>query len=471
MPVEGVTGSFRDPSGRVYLVDGRILRTVSPAFLPHFDFVWSTGLIDRLIADGRLLPARVINEEIPRLFPGGGVAALLEAPRLPFVSYPYEWPFTALKDAALLHLDVHLEALTRGVTLSDASSFNVQFQGPSPIFIDHLSFRQYQEGEVWSAHRQFCEQFLLPLLLRALFGLTHNAWFRGTLEGIPLDEFRRLLTWRHYLNRKLLTHVVMHAWLHRTGAGRESDIASAKAVSTALPLAVFRKVLEELRRWIATLQPAGASKTTWQNYAHTTTYATEETALKREFVREFIAARPPRQLWDFGCNTGDYSKVALEAGAEYVVGFDFDQGALEVCRRRAIEDSLRLQPLVFDVANPTPNQGWGEAERLGMRARSSADAILVLALIHHVAISKNIPFDQLLDWLLDLAPRGIIEFVPKTDPMVQRLLALREDIFPDYTLEYCRTQLERRARIVKTCEVSSSGRTLLWYEGAGPREQ
>lgn len=461
--LRAVPGSFRDPGGRVYEVDGRILRTVANRFAADFEFVESTGLYRKLVADEVLLPFERVNTEILGTV-SNDAKYLLDVPRLRFVSYPYEWPFPAIKAAALLHLDIHLASLEYGVTLTDASAYNIQFQGARPVFIDHLSFRRYRSGEIWAGHRQFCEQFLNPLLLRAFVGINHNAWYRGALEGISALDLYRCLKWRHLLSGNVLAHVVLQSYFQRSAENNRVKIEKENLPANALPLEAFRRVLKKMHAWINRLNPVNTEKTIWRNYAKTHSYSSQEVQQKKRFVVEFVKQSRPRLLWDLGCNTGDYSVCALEAGAEYVVGFDFDQGALERAFARAHERNLPLQTLLLDAANPTPNQGWKEQERSGLQARASADAILALAFIHHLAITQNIPLDQLLDWIIDLAPQGVLEFVPKSDPMVQVLLCLREDIFPDYTKENFLTQVGRKAVIVKSDTVSSSGRLLVWYE-------
>jgi ribosomal protein L11 methylase PrmA len=223
-------------------------------------------------------------------------------------------------------------------------------------------------------------------------------------------------------------------------------------------------MLQKLHQWINTLEPADSGKTLWQDYAKSHIYSSEEACLKRQFVVDFVSQVKPKLLWDLGCNIGEYSQAALEAGAKYAVGFESDQGALEACFSRAHQQNLPIHPLFTDMANPAPNQGWREQERQGLQSRAWADAVLALAFVHHLAIARNIPLDQVLDSIIDLAPRGVIEFVPKGDPMVQRLLRLREDIFPDYTREFFLTRIARKAEAVRTATVSSSGRLLVWYE-------
>jgi ribosomal protein L11 methylase PrmA len=461
--IHPLSGSFRDPSGRVYEINGQIFRTVSASFAAEFEFVESTGLLRRLIADNLLLPFEQADAgDLRARFPRD-IKHVLQIPRLRFVSYPYEWPFSALKAAALLHLEIQLTALEFGVTLTDASAYNIQFQGVRPVFIDHLSFRRYRPGEIWTGHRQFCEQFLNPLLLRALFGVPHNAWYRGTQEGIKAQELSRILKWRHHLRWNVLAHVVLQSFFQRSVESDNVKLDKETLSANALSLAAFQRVLKKLHSWISKLTPADSGKTVWQEYAKTHSYSSEEVERKKRFVSDFVRRETPKLIWDLGCNTGDYCVAALEAGAEYAVGFDYDQGAVELAFARAGEQNLAFLPLFFDAANPSPNQGWKEQERYGFQTRASADAVLALALIHHLAISRNVPLDQLLDWITGLAPRGVIEFVPKSDPMVQSLLRHREDIFSDYTKEAFLNYLDRNAKITNTEIVSSTGRLLVSY--------
>ncbi|MFO1305217.1 MAG: class I SAM-dependent methyltransferase [Burkholderiales bacterium] len=458
-PVVPVPGSFRDPSGRVYEAEGRILRTVAQAHAPDFEYVRSTGLLEDLAAQGLVLPFQQVDRDAL-----GSIAEharyVLHAPTLPFISFPYEWSFSALKAAALLHLQIQLAALDRGITLSDASAYNIQFTGPHPVFIDHLSFRRYTPGEIWTGHRQFCEQFLLPLLLQALFGVSHVHWYRGAIEGIPARDLNRLLRWRHYFSRNMLTHVLIPTLLQRTTVSL--DAAAIRSAGYFPPIS-FRRMLGRLQTWIAELEPAQSRRTTWTTYAQANSYHPQEATAKARFVRDFVIQTQPKLLWDLGCNTGDYSRIALEAGAGYAVGFDSDERALELGFAQARERRLAFQSVCMDAANPTPNQGWMEAERPGLRRRSSADAILALAFVHHLVIAGNIPFDQLLDWIVDLAPAGIIEFVPKSEPMVQRLLRSREDVFVSYDEAFFLAHLSRRCEIVKTVSLEPSGRLLAWF--------
>lgn len=454
-------GSFRDPGGRIYLIDDRVLRSVNPEAVEDFDYVQKSGVIENLESKGWIVASSFVDPAMLDA-PIDGAEYVLEHPKIPFISYPYEWSFLALKAAALLHLDIQLAALEFGVTLSDASAYNIQFIGAKPIFIDRLSFVQYHEGETWTAHRQFCEQFLNPLLLRALSGVPHNGWYRGLQEGIPTDFLKQVIPFRKKLSFNVLTHVMLQSALQASVG--QNGAALQKNMSGALfPRKSYRHMLQKLRDWIGGLNPADTGKSTWHDYAGDNSYSAEEASLKRRFIADFVARTKPQMIWDLGCNTGDYSIAALEAGATYAVGFDFDVGALELGYDRATKQDLAFLPLFLDAGNPSANQGWAERERRGMMARASADAVFALAFVHHMAITKNIPLDQLVEWIVGFAPAGIIEFVPKQDPMVQELLRFRKDCFPDYTEENFLNCLRARAEIENSETISSAGRLLVSY--------
>jgi len=454
-------GSYRDPSGTVYSAGGDVYRSVSALAIDNFETVWASGYLQDLIAKGWLVGAdRVESSEVGA---AADAPALLRHPRLSFISYPYEWGFEALKSAALLHLDIQLNALDRDIALTDASAYNIQFAGCRPIFIDHLSFQPYREGEFWIGHRQFLEQFLNPLLLRALLGVSHNGWYRGTLEGIPTSDLNCLLPLSRKISFNVLSQVTLPARLQ--SRARTASKESLQRLSNArLPKSSYRGLLTRLRSWIVGLSPRQTGHTTWQRYEDFHTYGTEELEAKRRFVIDFASRAKPSQIWDLGCNTGEFSELALESGAAEAIGFDFDQGSLDLAFTRGRDRSLNFLPLFLDAANPTPAQGWAGVERKDLTSRGHPDSLLALAFIHHLAIGRNVPLANAVDWLIGLAPRGVIEFVPKSDSMVQTMLRLRKDIFPSYTEECFLRALSQCARVVKRETITQSGRLLVWFE-------
>jgi ribosomal protein L11 methylase PrmA len=456
-------GSFRDPSGRVVQHNRRILRAIFEAGAPNYEAARDAGVIARAIERGRLLAAELVA-------PDGldqvvvGAKHWLEHPRLDLISYPYEWTFSALKAAALFHLDFQVELLADGFTLSDATAYNVQFRGTKPVFIDHLSIIPYAESEGWVGQRQFGMQFLSPLFLWAKRGIAPHAWYRGSVEGIPPEDLVKLLGWRDRLSFTVLAHIVGPAMVARR---RVAEGLHAKPPRKA-KLSKDRLVamLCGLRDYIAQLSLPG-EKTIWDDYADNNSYDAERRAAKHEFVGKAVAGVAPRLLFDIGCNSGDFSQTALDYGAESVAGFDFDFGALERAFSRFDKMGAPVLPLWLDATNPSPSQGWANAERASLQDRSDADMVLALAVIHHLAIAKNVPLDMAVDWLMGLAPAGVIEFPSKADPMVQQLLKNRPDIFPDYTEEAFLAHVGARGAITRQERLGETGRLIVSYVRKG----
>ena len=447
--------SFRDPDAGVFLAGARVLRALTAEAAQRYDAV--REVVAALEKDGMVVQTRAAADAPPP-----GYARMLEHEPIPFVSYPYEWPFALLKRAALLHLDLHQRALARGATLADASAYNVQFRGARPVFIDIGSFRPYREGELWAAHRQFCEQFLNPLLLAARFGIAHHAWYRGALEGIPTPELAALWPASGWLSARVLVHVLLPASAERT-AKKRTEASVEKIRKARLPKAGYAALLGQLRHWIAGLEPRGFGATQWADYGSNRNYDASDLNEKRRVVAEFASRYRPAMLWDFGCNDAEFTEVALRSGAASAIGFDADPGALELACARAERGGLDLLTLHQDAANPSPAQGWLGRERGALAGRAAPDALIALAFEHHLALGRNLPLEQVAELLTGSAPRGLVEFVPKSDATVQRMLALKGDIFPGYSETAFAAALAARARIVRT-DALAGGRKLFWFE-------
>jgi ribosomal protein L11 methylase PrmA len=458
MSVTRDQGSFRDPAGYVAHYDGRIFRVLREDAFGGFERLKSSGLLAELFARKWLVPTELSLE--PAL--SGLSDRVLEHQPIAFISYPYEWPFELLKRAALFHLDLHLLALEFGFTLTDASAYNVQFVGTDPIFIDPLSLVPYEDGQLWLGRRQFCEQFLNPLLLTALLKIPFNAWYRGSIEGIASEDLARALHGRHKMSWRVWSEVLLPVWLQNSATSDPAKVTAA--AQRKLPLNALRFMLRNLRGWIAGLRdPFAAKATTWSSYETENSYLPEEERRKQAFVSDFVARLKPDMIWDLGCNAGLYGETALRAGARDAVGFDSDHGALSMAVQRAVRGGLKFLPLQMDACNPSPSQGWHQNERAGLDSRGRPGAILALALEHHIAIGRNVPLPMLLDWLVGLADHGVVEFVPKADAAVQLMLSTRQDIFDRYSQAEFEKELASRAAIERRETVSASGRTLYVY--------
>jgi SAM-dependent methyltransferase len=446
--------SFRDPSAFVFWRDGQPYRQIQRAFAAEWDAFEASPLKRRLLDQRRLIHYEPVGLDLAST---PGAHAVIRPERIEFHSYPYEWTFGELREAALLTLDIQLEAMGAGWTLKDASAYNIQFHEARPIHIDSSSFEPLEEGSPWIAYRQFCDHFLAALALAARSDVRLSELLRLGPDGIPLDLASRLLPWGTWFDFGLLSHVHLHARAQIRHAANADDGRAAR--QARLPRARLEGLIRNLRSTVEGLE-WHAVGTAWADYAEHTSYSERAAADKDRLVDAFVRELPGRRVWDLGANTGRFSRIAADAGKR-VVALDSDPAAAER-HFRAVREAGRtdILPLVADIANPSPALGWAGRERRSLLERADADAILALALVHHLALTRNVPLPMVLNLFADLAPSAIVEFVPKEDPMVRRLLAARRDVFADYDLDGFRAAAATRFEIVREAPIEDSVRVL-----------
>ncbi|MCX6572993.1 MAG: class I SAM-dependent methyltransferase [Candidatus Aminicenantes bacterium] len=452
MPPEApLASSFRDPAGFVFRRDGVLHRAILAPGRAHYNRLMSSGLYEELTAAGLLVP----HEEVPSGLEGReDLYKLIRPEEIPFISYPYEWSFSQLQDAALATLEIERRALLRGLSLVDASAYNIQFRRGRPVLIDTLSLRQAVEGEPWTAYRQYCQHFLAPLAVMALRDVRLGQLLRVHLDGLPLDLAASLLPLGSRRRVSLLLHLHLHARSQKRYEGREAAVTRRKVGRQAL-LGLVDSLESGTRklRW----RPAG---TEWADYYEDTNYTADGLADKRRAVESFVADVRPKTVWDLGGNVGTFSRAAAAAGAE-VVSFDIDPACVErnYLRVRAGKEP-NILPLLMDLANPSPAAGWENMERLAFLERGPADAVLALALIHHLAIGNNVPLARAARFFARAGRTLLIEFVPKSDSQVKRLLVTREDIFDRYTQDDFERAFSGPFEILRRLPLAGSERTL-----------
>jgi hypothetical protein len=448
-----VAGSFRDPSGFIFRRDGQYFRQVNLAYKDEYDLARESGLYENLVNDGLLVAHREIEADAPE--PSLAYKILQPEP-IYTISYPYEWCFSQLRDAASLSLRIQKRALKRGLSLKDCSAYNIQFHEGHPILIDSLSFEKYEEGSPWVAYRQFCQHFLAPLTLMAYTDVRLGYLLRMFIDGIPLDLASRLLPWKTRFVMPLLVHIHLHAAAQKRYAQAEvAQVGRGRRVSMTALLGL----IDDLRRAVLGLKWKPAS-IGWVDYYDTHSYGQAGLNAKKALVAEFIESTQPASVWDLGANTGEFSRLASDRGIR-TVAFDFDPAAVEFnyLEMRSKGERLLL-PLVLDLTNPSPNLGWNNQERASIFDRGPADMVLALALIHHLAIANNVPMEDLAAFFSRMCRWLVIEFVPKDDPQVARLLANRKDIFANYSVETFEQVFAKRFAIRRTEPLTESGRRL-----------
>ena len=451
-------GSFRDPQSRVFYVDGEVRRALSSVGLEDFEALAATGLLE----DPRIIGTERIDD-LPALagLLAGEVAAVLRHEPVPFVSYPYEWTFSMLKDAALLQLDLLLAALDHDLILKDSTPYNVQFKGARPVFIDVGAFERLRPGELWIGYRQFCMLYLYPLLLQSLKGVSFQPWLRGSIDGITPSQLRGMMSFRDRFRRGLTTTVFLHATLEKR-AGVAGTALKRELRRPEVAKQVIRSNVHKMRKLVTRLdwEPP---EDVWVTYGERNTYTDDDARQKDSFVREVGASRPWGLVWDLGCNTGRHSRLVAE-NARHVVAVDADQGPVELLYRDLRDGGDEtILPLTMNVADPSPGLGWRGLERLPLPDRGLPDLVLALALVHHVAIGANVPVREFVSWLRDLGSALVIEFPTRDDPMVQKLLASKRDgLHPDYERGFFERCLQE-AFDVQRSEQLGSGTRILYY--------
>jgi hypothetical protein len=376
---------------------------------------------------------------------------------IPFISYPHEWCFDELQDAALATLKIQKLALEHGMSLKDASAFNIQFKDGRPVLIDTLSFEKYIDGSPWIAYRQFCQHFLGPLALMYYRDYRLNQLFRIYIDGLPLDLVSSLLPKRTFGRMALLIHIHMHAKAQYYLSSRSLDKTKQNVKQQSI-LGIIDNLEAAIRKFNYKL-PASE----WSHYYQDIHYSAEALSHKSTLVTKVLDMIRPQTLWDFGANTGLFSLLASSRGIP-TVAFDIDHTAVTRNYRECREKNrTSLLPLMLDLANPTSGFGWSNQERMSLRERGPANLALALALMHHLRISNNIPFEKIAQFFAEICQSLLIEYVPKSDPMVQRLIENREDIFSDYHEEAFKQCFHNYFEQIDRYDIEGMDRKLFLY--------
>ncbi len=445
-----LSSSFRDTSGFLFEDKGLLLRQVNHIYKSDYELLKQSGLYDKLVEKGLLTR----HDETNHAGMTAGAYKVIEPEFIPFISYPYEWSFSQLKDAAIVTLEIQKLALEHGMTLTDASAFNIQFHHGKPVFIDTLSFERYEDGKPWVAYGQFCRHFLAPLALMSYKDVRLNQLMKIFIDGLPLDLASGLLPARSKLSFSLLIHIHLHAntqkkYANKPAAAKNTTISKKRLKSLILGLKI---AIEKLR--------IKSQETEWENYYDFTNYSDTAFLHKKELLTSFLERINPAVVWDMGANTGEFTQLAAEQGAK-CIAFDIDPLAVDAAYRFIKKKNLTtMLPLVMDITNPTPAIGWNSTERMSLKQRLLPDTVIALALVHHLAISNNLPLPKIARFFSEVCKNLVIEFVPKTDTQIKKLLASRKDIFTNYSEDAFKKAFEMYFEIVQSTTIKDSARSI-----------
>lgn len=455
--------SFRDRDARVFEHQGKIYRCLSEKSCSDWAALQCSKLFATFVEKGSLARTAAAPDSIAKaLHEHGKWAGVLEHERLPFISYPYEWCFAMLRDAAALHLELLEAALKEDLIIKDSSAFNIAWRGIEPVFIDISSFERLPAGEIWRGYRQFCQMFLFPLILQAYKEVPFQPFLRGNIDGIESAVMLGLMSIRDLLRAGVFKHVFLQAKLENRYA------ATSRNLGGEIKNAGFQKELilvnvRGLRKLIQGLRWRRAHSA-WSSYTDANRYDEPALNAKKEFVERSVTVKRRELVWDLGCNTGVFSRLAAKH-AGYVLAADADHLCVELLYRALRSEGVRnVHPLVLNVANPSPNQGWRGMERSSLEMRGRPSLLLCLALIHHVVITANIPLAEFIAWLASLGGDLVIEFVSREDPMVKQLLLNKADNYGDYEREHFEKELQKSYLIVQREELLEGARVLYYCQ-------
>jgi len=464
MPIQRVAGSFRDPSGFVFFHGGRVFRAVDAPCRAVLDKLSESGRWDdlirkRLIVGTDFVRGGALLDELRSECPD--MEHFLQHEVVPSITYPYEWSVSMLADAGIHTLDLQLELLQSGCSLKDATAYNIQFVGGRPQMIDVASIERPQRLDVWFAYGQFLQMFLYPLLLCREKGWDLRSYFLGRINGRDIESVGHAFRWWEKLRPSLLFDLSLPLWLHRwaeRGENAKRESLETPSDDTKPQVMNLKRMRRKLEKLAARYRPRGV----WADYTNICNYDSQAEQAKKQLVRRFLLETQPRRVLDLGCNTGDYSRLAAQCGAE-VLAADADHDAIEVLYRRLRQEPARITPVVLDLANPSPAVGMMNRERPAFTERADADCVLALALMHHLLVSANMPLAGIRDLLHSLTRRDLVlEFVPTDDEMFRRLMKFQVDLFQDVTLDACRATFAERFEVRGEVGIERSKRRLLF---------
>jgi 2-polyprenyl-3-methyl-5-hydroxy-6-metoxy-1,4-benzoquinol methylase len=425
--------------------------------------------VGQATAAGQLVSSRIVpQDEWADLLAAeerAGAQLILEHERVPFPSFPYEWPAEMLHAAGRLTLDLALALLEAGHGLKDATPYNVLFRGPRPVFVDLCSIEARDPDDyTWLAHAQFARTFLLPLLAHRDLGLSLSSLFLAARDGLEPEALYRMVGRLRRLTPPYLGLVALPTWLARSAQKREATLYQQKrGGNPERSRFILAATLKRQRRTLDRLAPTGMRASAWSGYMQgALSYSDSAFKQKEAFVEQALRERRAARVLDVGCNTGHFSRLAALSGAG-VVAIDSDPAVVGEVWRRAAAEGLDILPLVIDLARPSAGIGWRNAECAPFleRGGSHFDLVLMLAVVHHLVVTDRIPLAEIVDLVAELtSDRALIEYVGPGDPCFRRIARGRDSLHAALSAETFETAFRRRFRIERSEPVQGSDRRL-----------
>jgi hypothetical protein len=444
--------SFRDPSGFIFYYRSAIYRQINKSYKDDYEYLNNSGLYFKLINKKLLIPHKEVNT-LKRH--SKNLYKIIKPEKIGFVSYPYEWCFGQLKDAALTTLQIQKTAIKYGATLKDSSAYNIQFHKGNPLLIDTLSFERIDEKAPWIAYRQFCQFFLAPLALASKKDIRLTKLLRTYIDGVPLDLASKLLPAQTWLSPKLLLHIHLHSM-------GQNIFKNSKITDKKMPMGKRSHfaLIENLKNTIINLRYK-SKRTRWENYYENIHYNKSAFKYKKTIIKKYLKKiKNCNVVLDMGANTGMFSRL-IPKNKALIISADNDEGAVEVNYQKTKTNyEKHIIPLNIDFTNPSPGLGWANKERASFFERCKSDLILALALIHHLFFTNNVYFFQIAKFLSENCKYLMIEFALKDDPKVKTISKNKPSLLPKYNIENFEAEFSTFFKVLNKQNIPNSKRVI-----------
>ena len=460
MKLEREKSSFRDNKATVFFSSGRIFRKVIKNLNLDYDKLLSSKFFienKNQIVSTKILTIHDLNELNLK---EDKEVVWLEHEKLENIIYPYELTFDQLKDYSIFFLNLYLSALKNSYDIIDASAYNIQLKNNLPIFIDLGSFTDYQGGTHIIWHKQFCENFLAPLLIKSKASINFNDFFKANIDGIDLKIASKILPLSTWFNYNILINIHLQSYLSsKISSSTKLNIAGKKNLN--IRQKIF--IAENLKKTISKLS---AKKTSyWSSYSKVNSYSDDDYEKKSKIISNFIKNEKIYSLIDLGCNDGYFSKISFNSGVKKIVGVDYDLDSLNDAYLKFKSTSENFSAIYQNFTNTSPDMGWMGEERKSFlkRFKNKFDGMICLAFIHHICVGNNVPLSQFIDYIGNFSKNILLEFVSNEDQMVKNLSINKKNLMKNYTLENLKKIIKKNNTIISENQITAT-RFLIHYK-------
>lgn len=443
--------SFKDYSARVFQREGIYYRAILPEYTAEYDHLMTSGLYAELEESKLLNPHQEV--ELPTVYQ---TYKILYPQQIDFLSLPFEWCYSQWRKVILAYLEINLIALKYGMILKDATPYNFCLQGGKAVLFDTSSFAFFKEPNYWIAYRQFCEEMLGPFALMHYRGMQWGCLTLASHQGLPLDFISQNLPKKSYLNLSCLLHLHLHAKTYQK-PGKQKD--NSTGFTKEKLIEVFLLIKGTVQKWNNYHQ----YPTYWSEYYDIDIETEEYLYDKQKTVKSYLQSCNAQSVLDLGANTGKFSELACNY-ADRVIALEFDKKCVDQIEKKIEETrNKKLHTLLGDLSQTSPDFGLGGKEHPSIFKRAKSDLVLVLALVHHLTLTKMIPFELITDLVYEFSNRYVlIEFIENSDPKVNLLLQNNQKYYP--TKDEFELIIQKKFKLLQKKTLDKSVRTLYLLE-------